>query len=165
MRASLAFVIALIATSGSGGAAENLVREVRHELLLVQGYTVFDWLAYRIDGAKVTLLGAVVNASLKRDAENAVKKIEGAEDVENDIEVLPDSASDDRIRHAVLASINKQLVRYQVAAVQSLHIVVKNGDVTLEGEVASQIDKDRATLLAKHVQFVRNVTDNLVLQK
>jgi osmotically-inducible protein OsmY len=133
--------------------------------LLVPGYTVFDWLAYRIDGANVTLLGAVVRADLKRAAEKAVKGIEGVGSVQDNIEVLPESASDDRIRHAILQSINQQMFVYLVEEVKRIHIVVKNGNVTLEGEVTSQADKERASVLAKHVQRVGNVTNNLAIQK
>jgi len=142
-----------------------MVREVRHELLLVRGYTVFDWLAYRVDGAKVTLLGAVVHADLKRDAENAVKGIEGVASVQNDIEVLPASAGDDRIRYAILDSINKQMSVYLSEEVKRIHIIVKNGNVTLDGAVSSQADKDRAAVLAKHAQRVGDVTNNLVIQQ
>jgi hyperosmotically inducible protein len=165
MRASLVIVFGLIASAGSSAAADNLIREVRHELLLVPGYTAFDWLAYRTDGAKVTLLGAVVHGDLKRDAENAVKKIEGVGSVQNDIEVLPESASDDRVRYAILQSINQQMSVYLVEEVKRIHIIVKNGNVTLEGEVSSQADKERASVLAKHVQRVSDVTNNLVIQK
>jgi osmotically-inducible protein OsmY len=150
---------------GSSVAADNLAREVRHEVLLVPGYTVFDWLAYRIDGAKVTLLGAVVHADLKRDVENAVKKIEGVGSVQNDIEVLPQSASDDRIRHAILQSIDREMSVYLSEEVKRIHIIVKNGNVTLDGEVSSQSDKDRASALAKHAQEVHDVTNNLAIQK
>jgi hyperosmotically inducible protein len=165
MRALSVVVFGLIAFAGSGVAADNLVREVRHELLLVPGYTAFDWLSYRVDNAKVTLLGTVVHADLKRDAEKAVKGIEGVGSVEDDIEVLPASASDDRIRLAILESINKQMSVYLVEEVKRIHIIVKNGNVTLEGDVSSQADKDRASALAKHVQEVRDVTNNLAIQK
>jgi len=165
MRASLVIVFGLIASAGSSAAADNVIREVRHELVLVPGYTVFDWLAYRIDNAKVTLVGAVVHADLKRDAENAVKKVEGVDSVQNEIEVLPESASDDRIRHAILQSINQQMSVYLVEEVKRIHIIVKNGNVTLEGEVPNQEDKDRASVLAKHVQRVSGVTNNLAIQK
>jgi hyperosmotically inducible periplasmic protein len=165
MRASLVVVFGLIALAGSSPAADNLVREVRHELVLVPGYTAFDWLSYRVDGAKVTLLGTVVHADLKRDAENAVKRIEGVGTVQSQIEVLPASASDEQIRVAVLESINKQMSAYMVEMVRRIHIVVKNGNVTLEGEISNQADKDRAAVLAKHVQNVRDVANNLVIQK
>jgi hyperosmotically inducible periplasmic protein len=165
MRASLVIVFGLIASAGSSAAADNLVREVRHELLLVRGYTAFDWLTYRVDGNKVTLLGAAVRADLKRDAENAVKSIGGVGSVQNDIEVLPASATDDLIRHGILQSIDQQMFAYLAELVKQIHIIVKNGNVTLEGEVSSQADKDKVSALAKHVQQVRGVTNNLVVQK
>jgi hyperosmotically inducible protein len=158
-------VFALIAGAGSSVAANNVIREVRHELLLVPGYTSFDWLSYRVDGAKVTLTGAVVHAELKRDAEKAVKGIDGVSSVQNNIEVLPASATDDRIRRAVLQSIDQQMFAYLSELVRRIHIIVKNGDVTLEGAVSSQADKDSAAALAKHVQQVHDVTNNLAVQK
>ena len=85
--------------------------------------------------------------------------------VQNDIEVLPESASDDRIRHAILQSIDQQMFVYLVEEVKRIHIIVKNGNVTLEGDVSSQADKERASVLAKHVQCVGDVTTNLVIQK
>ena len=165
MRASLVVVFGLIAFAGSSGAADNLVREVRHELLLVPGYTAFDWITYRIDGAKVTLQGNVVRADLKRDAEKAVKSIDGVGAVQNNIEVLPASGSDDLIRRGVLQAIDKEMFAYLSELVKRIHIIVKDGNVTLEGTVSSQADKDSATALAKHVQQVRGVTNNLVIQK
>jgi hyperosmotically inducible protein len=165
MRRMLGIVLALIASAGSGAAADNLVREVRHELLLVPGYTAFDWITYRIDGAKVTLQGNVVRADLKRDAEKAVKSIDGVSSVQNNIEVLPASATDDLIRHGVLLAIDQRMAVYLSELVKRIHIIVKNGNVTLEGEVSNQADKDSAAELAKHVQQVRGVTNNLVIQK
>jgi osmotically-inducible protein OsmY len=151
--------------SSAAADKDNMVREIRHEVLLVPGYTVFDWLAYRVDNGKVTLLGSVVRAELKRDVENAVKRIEGVESVQNSIEVLPESASDDRIRHAILQSIDQQMSVYLSEEVKRIHIIVKNGNVTLEGEVSSESDKDRAAVLAKHAQNVHDVTNDLAIQK
>jgi hyperosmotically inducible periplasmic protein len=165
MRGSLVIFLGLIASAGVSAASDNMVREVRHEVLLIPGYSVFDWLAYRVDGAKVTLLGTVLHADLKRDTENAVKKIEGVESVDNQIEVLPASATDDRIRSAILFSIDKQMSLYMVEEVKRIHILVKGGNVTLAGEVSNQVDKDRAATLAKHVQGVHDVTNNLVIQQ
>lgn len=165
MRTSLVIVFGLIASAGSSPAAENVIREVRHELLLIPGYTAFDWLAYRIDSAKVTLLGTVVHADLKREAESAVRKIEGVDNVQNEIEVLPESASDNQIRHAILQSINQQMSGYLVQEIKQIHIIVKNGNVTLEGEVSNQADKEHVSVLTKHVQRVHDVTNNLVIQK
>jgi hyperosmotically inducible protein len=165
MRGLLIVACGLIACAGSNAATENTVREIRHELLLVTGYTSFDWLTYRVDGGKVTLLGAVVRPELKGDAEKAVKGIDGVSSVQNNIQVLPASASDDQIRRAVLQSIDQQMFAYLAELVKRIHIIVKNGNVTLEGEVSSQADKDSAAALAKHVQQVHDVTNNLVVQK
>ena len=77
---------------------ERIVREVRHELLMLPYFGVFDYIAFKVDGYNVTLLGQVVRPTLKSDAENAVKHIEGVEKVDNQIEVLPPSPMDDRLR-------------------------------------------------------------------
>ena len=165
MRALIVVACSLLASAASSLAADRLVNEVRHEVLLVPGYTVFDWLAYRVDGNRVTLLGAVTRPELKHDVENAVKHIEGVGPVQNDIEVLPNNAVDDRIRHAILLSINQEMSQYLAEQVRRIHIVVKNQNVTLEGEVSSQSDKERADALAKHAPGVHNVANNLMVQK
>ena len=109
-------------------------------------YGVFDNLAYRVDGSMVTLIGQVTRPTLKSDAENVVKKVEGVEKVVNNIEVLPLSPNDDRIRLAVYRAIYSQasLEQYSMRAVPPIHIIVKNGNVTLEGAVSNQGDKDLA---------------------
>lgn len=146
---------------------DRIIKEVRHELVMLPYYTVFDNLAYRVDGAKVTLFGQVVRPLLKSDAENAVKKIEGVEKVDNEIEVLPLSTNDDRLRHALRTAIysKPQLQRYALGAVPPIHIIVKNGNVTLEGVVATQADKDVAGLAANGVPGVFKVTNNLGVEK
>src|SRR5262244_203619 len=114
---------------------ENLTREVRHQLLLLPYYSVFDNLMFKVDGDKVTLLGQVVRPTLKSDAEAAVKSIEGVASVDNQIEVLPVSPMDDQLRRAVYRAIysDPSLSKYGWSALPSIHIVVKNGQVTLEG--------------------------------
>ena len=142
---------------------DRLVREVRHELVMLPYYGVFDNLAYKVDGSTVTLLGQVTRPTLKSDAEHVVKDIEGVDKVVNDIEVLPLSPNDDRIRIALYRAIYSQpsLSRYGFQAVPSIHIIVKNGNVTLEGTVANQGDKDIAKLQANSVPGVFSVTNNL----
>ena len=143
-----------------------LMREVRHELLLVPWYTVFDNLQYSVNGNEVTLSGQVVQPSLKSDAENAVKHIEGVEKVNNQIEVLPVSSFDNQIRRAEYRAIYSQpnLQRYGVGNLQSIHIIVKGGHVTLEGTVASQQDKDAAEIYAKSVPNVFSVDNHLTVE-
>src|SRR5215469_2553982 len=100
---SLAFAISGIAQDAqrdqaSAKSQDRITREVRHELLMLPYFGVFDYIAYKVEGYNVTLLGQVVRPVTKSDAENAVKHIEGVEKVDNQIEVLPPSPMDDRIR-------------------------------------------------------------------
>ena len=144
-------------------AAADLTKEVRHELVTLPYYGVFDNLAYRVDGSKVTLFGQVRDPKLKSDAEKAVKSIEGVSAVDSQIEVLPLSPIDDQTRIAVYRAIYSKpsLQRYQMGAVPPIHIIVKNGDVTLEGFVANQMDKDVAGIAVKGVGSTHQVTNNL----
>ena len=147
-----------------GGASQDrLVREVRHELVMLPYYGVFDNLTYRVDGRTVTLMGQVTRPTLKSDAEHAVKGIEGVERVNNEIKVLPTSPMDDQIRLATYRAIYSQagLDRYALQAVPPIHIIVENGRVTLEGIVANQGDKDMANVRANGVPGVFGVTNNL----
>jgi osmotically-inducible protein OsmY len=142
-----------------------LMREVHHELVQVPWYSVFDILQYRVNGNEVTLTGQVVNPTVKSDAENAVKHIEGVEKVNNQIEVLPVSAMDDQIRRAEYRAIYSQdtLMRYGLGTLQSIHIIVKGGHVTLEGNVDNEADKNAANIYANGVPNVFSVTNNLVV--
>ena len=146
-------------------ANQNLVREVRHQLLLLPYYTVFDNLAFKVDGDRVTLEGQVTNPTLKHDAEAAVKSIEGVSSVTNNIEVLPTSPMDDQLRRALFQAIysDPSLSRYAWSAVPSIHIIVKNGNVTLEGVVDNETDKNLAGIRANSVPNVFSVKNNLVV--
>jgi hyperosmotically inducible protein len=128
---------------------------------------VFDNLAFRVEGSTVTLLGQVTRPTLKSDAERVVKDIEGVERVNNQIEVLPLSPSDDQIRIAAYRSIYgaSSLNRYAHQAVPSIHIIVKNGNVTLEGAVANEGDKNIAGIQANSVPGVFSVKNNLRTEK
>ena len=147
--------------------ANRLVKEVRHELVMLPYYSVFDNLAYKVEGDKVILMGQVVRPTLKSDAEAVVKSIGGVSKVENQIEVLPTSPMDDQSRRALYRTIygDAGLFRYGVASVPSIHIIVKNGHVTLEGVVDSEADKNLAGLRAYGVPNVFSVTNNLVVVK
>jgi hyperosmotically inducible protein len=146
----------------------RIEREVRHQLLLLPYYGVFDILSYKVaPNGDVTLMGQVTRPTLKSDAENAVKRIEGVEHIDNQIKVLPLSSNDDRVRRAAFRAIygSPQLTRYSWEAVQSIHIIVDNGHITLEGTVDSQADKDVAGIQAKTVHGAFSVTNNLKVQK
>jgi hyperosmotically inducible periplasmic protein len=147
---------------------DRITREVRHELVMLPFYGVFDNLAYKVDAdGTVTLLGQVVRPTLKTDAERSVKRIEGVTKVVNNIEVLPTSINDDKIRRAVYRAIygNSVLSQYQLRAVPPIHIIVKNGNVTLEGVVARQMDKQIAGTQANTVSGVFSVTNNLRVEE
>jgi len=148
-------------------ANQNLVREVRHQLLLLPYYTVFDNLAFKVDGDHVTLEGQVTRPTLKSDAEAAVKSIEGISGVTNNIEVLPPSPMDDQLRRALYRAIygDPQLSKYGWSSMPSIHIIVKSGHVSLEGVVDNDADKNLAGLRANSVPNVFEVKNNLVVKK
>ncbi|HEV3253076.1 MAG TPA: BON domain-containing protein [Candidatus Acidoferrales bacterium] len=150
-------------THGSANYDAWLTKEVRHELLMLPYYSVFDNLEYQVNGYDVLLTGQVARPSLKDDAESSVKRLEGVEHVINKIEVLPVSPNDDRIRRAEFHAIYSRppLERYALGAVPPIHIIVKNGNVTLEGVVATEADKEVAGIAAKGVSDVFSVTNNL----
>lgn len=145
----------------------RLQKEVRHELVTLPMYNVFDNLAYKVEGGTVTLLGQVTRPTLKSDAERAVKGIEGVERVDNRIEVLPLSPNDDQLRRAVYRAIygTEGLDRYAMRAVPTIHIIVKNGHVSLEGAVATEGDKNLANIKASGVSGVFSVTNNLQVDR
>jgi hyperosmotically inducible protein len=147
---------------------DRITKEVRHELVMLPYYGVFDNLAYKVDpDGTVTLLGQVARPVLKSDAENAVKRIEGVEKVVNNIEALPTSPNDDRIRRAVYRAIygNSVLSQYQLRAVPPIHIIVNKGHVTLEGVVARHMDKQVAGMQTNGVSGVFSVTNNLQVEE
>jgi len=154
---------------GDARLEENIKREVRHQLLLLPYYSIFDNLAYSVDGTTVTLEGQVISTHgvLKDDAESAVKKVEGVEKVVNNIEILPPSPDDDQIRRAEFRAIYgfPSLEKYGWSSVASIHIIVKGGHVTLEGVVDNQADKDAANVRANTVTNVFSVTNNLKVAK
>jgi hyperosmotically inducible protein len=151
-----------------GDKTENkIAQEVRHQLVMLPYYGVFDDLAFRVEGAKVTLLGQVTRPTLKSDAGNVTKRVEGVTEVDNQIEVLPLSPMDDQIRMAEYRAIFGDPVlstRYGYRAVPSIHILVKNGKVTLEGVVANQGDKNLIGVRANGVPNVFAVTNNLQVE-
>ena len=142
--------------------------DVEHELFMLPNYTVFDFLAFRVEpGGTVRLLGAVVRPTLKSDAERRVKRVEGVDTVINDIEVLPVSPTDDAIRLAVARNIynSNALDRYGFQSQPPIHIIVRKGTVMLEGVVDSESDKSVAGLKAREINGVFDVKNNLSVAK
>lgn len=151
----------------SDRAVERIQREVRHELLMLPYLGVFDNLAYKVDGYNVTLVGQVTRPTLKSDAENVVKKIEGVEKVDNQIEVLPPSPMDDQLRRRLYRDIYgfPSLQKYSLGVQQPIRIIVKSGHVSLEGVVDNEGDKNAAGIRAKGVSGVFSVDNHLQVTK
>lgn len=144
---------------------QRIVREVRHELLMLPYYGVFDDLEYRVDDHTVILQGYVISehSTTKDEAEKAVEKIEGVDKVVNNIEVLPPSPMDDGLRAQLYRKIYGYgpLFKYANLAIPPIHIVVKNGRVTLKGVVDNDTDKNLVGMLANQVPGVFEVTNDL----
>jgi hyperosmotically inducible protein len=145
----------------------KMVREVRHQLVMLPYYSVFDDLGFTVNGTNVTLVGQVVMPVLKDDAGKVVKKVEGVTSVVNNIEVLPLSPNDDRIRRGVYKAIYGDSVlstRYGFQALPSIHIIMKNGNVRLEGVVANEMDRNLAFIRANAVPGAFHVDNDLKIE-
>jgi len=147
----------------SAKSQDRIIREVRHELLMLPYFGVFDNIAFKVNGDTVTLLGQVVRPTLKSDSENVVKHIEGVEKVDNQIEVLPPSPMDDRLRIRLYRAIYgyPALEKYALGVQKPIRIIVRNGNVTLEGVVDNEGDKNFAGIRANSVSGIFSVTNNL----
>jgi hyperosmotically inducible protein len=146
-------------------AQARIAKEVRHQILMLPDFGAFDNLAFKLNGYDVTLFGQVTRPSLKSDAERVVKKIEGVEHVDNRIGVLPASSFDDRLRRDVFDAIYRYapLQHYGVGSNRPIRIIVNHGNVTLEGVVDRESDKNMAGLRANGVTGVFSVRNNLVV--
>jgi hyperosmotically inducible periplasmic protein len=145
----------------------RIMREVRHQLLLLPYYGVFDDLAFKLEGGTVTLMGAVTRPTIKSDAEGVVKRIEGVTSVVNQIEVSPLSSNDDNIRRAEYRAIygdSALSTRYGFCALPSIHILVNNGNLQLEGSVANKFDYNLINIRAKGVAGVFSVVNDLQIE-
>lgn len=142
-------------------------RQVRHEIVMLPFLSVFDNIQFKVEGDKVTLMGQVTRPTLKSGAERVVEDIETVRTIDNQIEVLPVSPNDDRIRQSVARAIyyHPSFTRYSFQAVPPIHIIVKNGDVALEGVVATKFEKNVAGIQANGVSGVFSVTNNLQIEQ
>jgi hyperosmotically inducible periplasmic protein len=148
---------------------ERLKEEIRHQLVMLPYYSVFDWLQAQVErDGTVTLAGQVTRPTLKSDAEARVEKIESATRVVNNIEVLPLSPMDDDIRIAVYRAIfryDSPLFRYSTQSIPPIHIIVKNGRVALKGVVHNQMDSQLAEMAARNVSGVFEVRNELSIEQ
>ena len=176
-RKAISFSVVLILTLASATALAQsnqtfspkaqarIVKEVRHQILMLPDFGVFDNIAFKLNGYDVTLLGQVAKPLLRSEAERVVKRIEGVERVDNRIEVLPVSPNDDRLRRDVFRAIYlyEPLQRYGIGSNRAIHIIVNRGHVTLEGVVDHESDKTMAGMRANEVFGVFSVQNNLVV--
>ena len=163
---SLTFACVMLAVPTILQARDNskpLDERVRHELAMLPYYNVFDDLGFRVDGNVVTLYGDVTNPVLRSDAQNVVRRLEGVQQVVNQINVLPLSPFDWQIRRATYRAIfgYGPMYRYAMGAMPSIHIIVNNGHVTLQGMVDNQGDKNIAGIRANSVPGVFSVKNEL----
>jgi hyperosmotically inducible periplasmic protein len=172
----------------------RIVQEVQKKLAGLTTYSVFDWLTFGVQGKTIILKGYASRPILKSDAENAVKRIKGVENVINEIEVLPNSPNDDRIRAAVYNRIYTQptLAKYNAnqgslaralgpggrsvalmaggitndppIGFHAIHIIVKNGNVALYGVVNNEMDKTIAGMQANSAPGAFSVDNDLIVQ-
>jgi hyperosmotically inducible periplasmic protein len=161
--ASSAVVAAPKTVNETEQSYEQVAKKVRHELVTLPYFGIFDNLAYKVEGNSVTLYGQVVRPSTRKDAERRVAKIKGVEQVINRIEVLPLSSFDDSVRSSTYRALQRTggLYRYLMGANPSIHIVVNRGHLTLEGVVANKADKNLAYIVASGVSGAFTVTNNL----
>jgi len=166
---ALMFAAMPVAANPAGNTEDydKTVKKIRKELVTLPYYGVFDNLAFKYEDGTVTLYGQVARPTLRKDAERVVEKVSGVEDVVNRIEVLPLSGFDNRIRLATYRAIYRQpgLDRLGLQAVPPIHIIVKNGNVTLEGVVSSKSEATRAYIAANGVSGVFSVKNNLRIER
>ena len=162
---SFSLAVAQSSKTFSPKAQARIVKEVRHQILMLPDFGTFDNIAFKLNGYDVVLLGQVTQPLLKSEAERVVKKIEGVERVDNRIEVLPVSFNDDRLRRDVFNAIYGYgpLQHYGVGSNRPIHIIVNRGHVTLEGVVDRQTDKNIAGIRANGVFGVFSVQNNLLV--
>ena len=163
---ALTIALGLAALPAAAKSIEDLTpieRQVCHELVTMPYYGVFDNLNFQVDGDRVILSGQTVRPTIKTSAERRVAQLEAITEVENRIELLPVSGYDDSLRVRVARALytHPVLDRYALRAVPSIHIIVKNGRVTLEGVVNREAEKNVAFIEANGVSGVFEVTNNL----
>jgi len=161
------FAQGAVSTAQSKNGLTTMEKDVRHELVMLPWFGVFDNLEFQVNGSEVVLTGQVTRPTLKSDAERVVSRIEGVTKVVNNIEVLPLSPFDDQIRLATYRSIYGfgPLSRYNWGPIPPIHIIVKNGNVTLAGVVANDTDRNMANIRANGVSGVFSVDNNLRVDK
>lgn len=163
----LILVLASLFVEAAPPKTQNLTAledAVRHELVMLPYYTVFDHLEFKVNGSEVVLLGQVTRPTLKSAAESVVSRLKEVTAVHSQIEVLPLSSEDNRIRLALYRTIygHPSLFRYSLQPVPPIRIMVNSGHVTLEGFAFTEADKNIAYILANSVFGVFDVKNRII---
>ncbi len=164
---AIAFVNVDAQTYSGDASAMQMEKDVRKQILKLPYYEVFDHIEYSIQGNTVVLDGKVRNATNRKAAESAIKRVSGVEAVVNNIEILPVGGFDERIRIQLLRSVSSAggLSRYLWPINPSIRLIVDRGHVSLEGFVSNKTDSDLANIAARSVPGVFSVTNNLVVDR
>jgi hyperosmotically inducible protein len=144
----------------------QIVEQARKDIVTYYAYTIFDWITLQIDGDRLAVNGAVTQAYKKSDIGNFLAHVKGVAQLDNNLEVLPFDQYDDGLRLSIARAIYNDpiFVRYGHQAMPPIHIIVKNGDVTLEGVVANQLDRTKAQEDAQFAATYFNLTNNLRIE-
>jgi hyperosmotically inducible protein len=149
-------VAALSALAGVAGAAtgtlsdSDIAAKVAHEIRMYPRYTIWDNISVRVNSGNLELMGQVSQPFKKTDLQRIAQRVPGVASLTNELEVLPASFNDDNLRMRVARAIYRDaaLSRYAIQAVPPIHIIVKNGHVTLEGVVNNDLEKQVAFVRA-----------------
>lgn len=166
MASAFSFATAQSAVSSDPGT-ERITKAVRHELNMIPYVNAFDYMAFTVDDNTVTLTGDVTNPVIKSEAANVLKRIEGVERVDNQIQVLPLSPMDEGLRVRLFRTIYgyPSLQKYEMGVNKPIRIIVENGHVTLMGVVDNQTDKNVAGIRANGVPGIFSVDNQLKVVK
>jgi len=158
---------AAVSVESISGPEARVAEQVRKQIVKLPFYSIFDYITFRLDDGVVRLDGQVHRPSLRKSAERVAEQVEGVDRVVNRIEILPTSFHDDRIRRSVYYALYSDPVlnRYALQARPPIHIIVKNGDVSLEGVVSRQMEKNVAGIRANTVSGVFSVSNNLRVER
>ncbi len=160
-------VVDNIQVRAEGVGDRQILEQARHEIVMYYAYGIFDNVNLEAHNGTLTVSGQVTQPFKKTDMGNILERVKGVAELENDLEVLPLSTFDDRLRLQVAQSIYRDpyFIQYANRAIPPIHIIVKNGNVTLYGVVASAMDRTKADMDARNVGLSFSVVNNLQIVK
>jgi hyperosmotically inducible protein len=145
----------------------QILEQARHQVVMYYAYGIFDNVELQAQGDKLIVSGEVTQPFKKADIGNLLTRVRGVASVENQLEVLPNSGFDDQLRLQIARAIYRDpfFVQYAHQALPPIHIIVKNGNVTLEGVVATSLDRAKAEMAARTAGLSFGVVDNLRVER